>query len=226
MNYNQQIKNLLAEARAGIRYANMERWEKILTIIAMIPIYAVTCVLIATYYISLFFYNALICPTEYLEGWLGENNAKVRHATEAVLYLICIPFIFANRVLMSVMSFSFYFQWFLLQTALYLSTLGGTKWQPSINLATFKKRCYKLRPGEAGTMVYTILTFGLFAFYLLLFLAYTIDGSTSWELYRFLVAIGWMYTAMAVIINPILFSKREIILEKDTEEKEQNQSNT
>ena len=100
MNYQHQIKNLLAEAREGIRYRGMSQGARVLTIIAMLPVYAAACVAIAFYYVNLFFYNALLSPVSYLESWLEERQDKVQHATQAVLYFVCIPFIFFNRVLM------------------------------------------------------------------------------------------------------------------------------
>lgn len=209
MNYQQQIKNLLAESREGIRYRRMSQGTRVLTIIAMLPIYAAACVAIAFYYVNLFFYNALLSPVSYLESWLEERQDKVQHATQAVLYFVCIPFIFFNRVLMSLMSFSFYFQWFLLQVIIYLATLGGIKWQPSINEASFKKRSYEFKPGEVGTMVFTILAFGAFALYVLLLLI--VNVGEVWEIYEFCNVVGWLYSAMVLIVNPILFRKKEIV---------------
>ena len=209
MNYQQQIKNLLAEARSGIRYKNMSTGVKVLTIIAMLPVYAVACALVGSYYVLLFFYNALLSPTSYLEEWLDEKKSGVKHATEAVLYAICIPVIFLNRVLMSIMGYGFYFVWSLLQISVYLSTLGGIKWQPSINIASFdKNRKYNLRPGETGTLIFTILAFGFFALYILLFIIYS--SERSWELYRSTNTVGIIYALIITILNPILFAKREI----------------
>lgn len=216
MNYQQKIKNLLEEARRGIRYENMTPGTKAITIIAMLPIYAMTCILIAGYYVTLFLYNALLSPTSYLENWLEEKQANVQHATQAVLYFICIPFIFFNRVLMSFMSFSFYFQWFGLQIAIFLATLGGTKWQPSINESSFESRNYSLKPAEVGTMVFSILAFGAFALYILLFLIVYVGE--VWDVFSFLNVVGWLYSLIVIVVNPILFRKKEL----DTSELEEN----
>lgn len=213
MNYQQQIKNLLAEAREGLRYNEMSTGTRVLTIIAMLPIYALACISIAFYYVTLFLYNALLSPVSYLESWLEDRQDKVQHATQAVLYFICIPFIFFNRVLMSFMSFSFYFQWFGLQIVIYLATLGGIKWQPSINETSFEDCYYELKPGEAGTMVFTILAFGSFALYLLLFLI--VNVGEVFELSTFCNLIGYLYSIMIFIVNPIVFRKKEIIAECD-----------
>ena len=209
MNYQQQIKNLLAEAKEGIRYTDMSSGTRVLTIIAMLPVYAMNYLLIASYYVLLFFYNALLSPVSYLESWLEERQDKVQHATQAVLYFVCMPYVFFNRVLISIISFFFYFTWFELIIVTYLSTLGGIRWQPSINTASFdKKHSFILKPGEVGTMVYTILAFGLFMLYILLFLLVYIGE--VYDIFSFFNFVGTVYFIMITIINPILFRKKEI----------------
>lgn len=224
MNYLEQIKSLLNEAREGIQYKGMSTGQKVFTIISMIPIYAVTCVLIGMYYVSLFFYNALLSPTVYLESWLEEKKSGVKHATEAVIYAVCIPYIFFSRVIMSLMSYSFYMIWFFLMCATYLATLGGVKWQPSINVATFEKHTYILKPSESGAMLYTVLAFGFQALAILLVLIY--NSERSWELYRSSNTVTWIYFIIITILNPILFRKKEVKEEESTAEAKEPQETT
>ena len=213
MNYEQQIKNLLAEAKEGLRYEDMSREMKVITKIAMLPIYAITCILIASYYVLLFLYNAFLAPTAYLEEWLDKRQENVQHATQAVLYFVCIPFIFFCRVIISFMSLYFYFLWFEIMVFTYLSTLGGIIWQPSINTATFDdEHTFVLKPGETGTRVFSILAFGSCAIYVFTLLLMYVGE--IWDVYDFCNFIGWVYLAIITIVNPILFKKTEVIEEE------------
>ncbi len=220
MNYQQQLKSLLAEAKEGLRYADMSSGTRAFTIIAMLPIYAITCILIASYYVLLFLYNAFLSPTSYLEQWVEEKQDQVQHATQAVLYFVCMPFIFFCRVIISFMSFYFYFLWFEIMVFTYLSTLGGIMWQPSINTATFDgEHTFVLKPGETGTTVFSILSFGACALYVLLLLLMYVGE--IWDLYEFCNLIGWIYFAMILLVNPILFKKTEVSEEEIEAEAEE-----
>ena len=74
---------------------------------------------------------------DYLQNWLNSQKDGLAHGTQAVLYLICMPTIFAQQVLLAFNAFAFFFQWFGLMISAYIMTLGAVRWQPVISEATF-----------------------------------------------------------------------------------------
>ena len=217
MEYQSLIKNLLNEAKEGIRYNQLEKPMRILTIIAMLPVLALNCILIAMYYVLLFFYNALLCPVNYLEKWQEQKKDTVKHATQAVIYLVSTPFIFFCRAILSFVSFYFYFLWFEIMAVTYLSTLGGIKWQPFINTATFdKKYNWELKPNANGTKIYGVVSFIMFVLWLLFALIVEVAG--IYELSSVGTFITVVYFVTIIVVNPILFKKTEKVEEVKSEE--------
>ena len=208
MNYQNLVKKLIAEARGAIQYKKLEQPWLVLTIVAMLPIMAVCCLLIGFYYALLFLYNAMLSPVSYLESWLDERKEGIMHATQAVLYFVALPFIFFCRVILSIISFFFYFLWFELMVFTYLATLGGVRWQPFINTATFDKEySWKLAPGETGRRVYTIASFSLLVLWISLWLTANITGSL--DMLGVANVVRLLYLAVVIIVNPIIFKKQE-----------------
>ena len=89
------------------------------------------------YWFTWFFFKALAAPVDYLQNWLKEQKEGIAHATQAVLYLICMPTVFSQQVLLAFNSFAFFFQWFGLMLSAYIMTLGEVRWQPVISEAKF-----------------------------------------------------------------------------------------
>ncbi len=73
----------------------------------------------------------------HLQRWLDSKKDGVEHATQVVIYFVCLPTIFSQQILLAFASFAFYFQWFGLVLGAYIMTLGAVRWQPVITEATF-----------------------------------------------------------------------------------------
>ena len=89
------------------------------------------------YWFTWFFFKCLATPVDYLQSWLNSQKENIAPATQAILYLVCMPTIFAQQVLLAFNAFSFFFQWFGLMISAYIMTLGGVRWQPVISEAKF-----------------------------------------------------------------------------------------
>lgn len=89
------------------------------------------------FWFTWFFFKAIAAPVDYLQKWLKTQKDEVQHATQAVLYVVCMPTIFAQQVMLAFNSFAFFFQWFGLMIQAYIMTLGAVRWQPVITEATF-----------------------------------------------------------------------------------------
>ena len=89
------------------------------------------------YWLTWFFFKCLATPVDYLQAWLKKQQDGIHPAAQAVLYLCCIPTIFAQQILLAFNAFSFFFQWFGMMISAYIMTLGTVRWQPVISEATF-----------------------------------------------------------------------------------------
>lgn len=196
MDYQKSIQSLLKEAKKGNSYAQLDKPYRIFLKIALFPFYIVEFALIMAYYIELFFYNAMLSPVTYLEAWQDNKKEGIQHATQAVLFFISTPFIFFLRVLLSLMSFSFFFLWFELMCFTYLVTLGGIKWQPCINVIPEREGGETKLKATAGEKFATValVFFGLFVI-LLPF----VDAAYE----AFMIAM-FAYLALILIVNPIV----------------------
>ena len=196
MDYQKSIKSLLKEARAGVSYQQLSKPYRAFLKIALFPIYIVEVALIMAYYIQLFFYNAMMSPVNYLEAWQEKKKEGIQHATQAVLYFVSTPAIFFFRVIISLMSFSFFFQWFLLMCFTYLATLGGVEWQPYINVAPEKEGVKTVLKSSAGEKFATVA--------LVFFALFIILIPFNYDAYEALMVAMAAYGVVVFIANPIV----------------------
>ena len=89
------------------------------------------------FWLTWFFFKCMATPVDYLQAWLKSQKDGIEHATQAVLYLVCMPTIFAQQVVLAFTAFAFFFQWFGMMLSAYIMTLGAVRWQPVISEATF-----------------------------------------------------------------------------------------
>ena len=147
-----------------------------------------------------------------------------------MVYLICFPLIFFAHVCYSLFSLGFYFVWFVLMVNIYLVTLGGVKWQPYIMEAKFdEERTWNVKPSNKAANAFVIILFIVlvaslcctgtsFIFEALLV---KVAGSTyEFVLFMlsFFASVGlifyYAYLALVLIVNPLLFRKKEIKTDK------------
>ena len=212
MNYTQLIKDLIHEATTNTRYHKMmSPAMRILTLIALTPVLIVEVALIIAYYFLLFVYHALVAPITYLETWLEGKKDTVKHATQAVMYFVCLPAIFALRFLAAMISFAFYFVWFALTVVTYIITLGSSRFQPFIDIAKFDKTyTWSYKPNEKATSAFSIVAFVLFDLLAVLLLVIFLSETPDPDLNKVMLVVGVIYAVTILIVNPIMFRKKEI----------------
>lgn len=215
MDYQHYIKSLVKEAKEGIQYKKMPLGLRILTIIAMAPFVAAVIACIIFWNVILFMFYAISSPVDYLEGWQTGKKDTVHVPTQAVFYLVTTPIILIGKVFLSLAGFFFYFTWFFMMVFTYLLTLGGVRWQPYLNTATYDDTEYKwsLRPGKIPAMVYSIVSVSLLFFVLLFFLIALIEPDVTIVYVVFLV----LYLIPTAIVNPIMFKKKNIAAKETPE---------
>lgn len=227
MDYQKLIGSLLAEAKKGIRYKQFNILMRVFAIICMIPFYVFAFFGVVTYYVALFFYNALLSPCSYLEAWEKDRAKDMHPAPKAVVLFCTTPFVFFLRILIALFSFFFYFQWFSLQITFYISTFGGIKFQPWINTATFDEEItWKLRPEQKAAQAFLIPTiiceFAPTFFWILIaiFEAIARDGNAvkfclgmidACAILAYLSLVS--YFVLTCIVIPCVFKKERVAVE-------------
>jgi len=207
MNYSALLKGLIAEMKQGDQYKRMSKPAKIFAIVATSPL-ILSFVLMAFFYrVLLFCYHAFSAPVDYLMGFLKEQKDDVQHATQAVLYFVCMPFIFFLKAWISIISLIFFFRWFSLMLIGYLLTFGGIRWQPFINTAAFEESSdeYICKPSLRLAEVFMYVFSGFLLLGVILFVIACIANVGVLNLVA--VILLAIYAILILIVNPILFKR-------------------
>ena len=213
MNYSFLFKGFKKELAEMLQYNQLEKSYKILAFIATAPFWLLLFFAICAKYVYLFLFNCFASSCDYLECWVKETRKDVKHATEAVIYFISMPFIFFLRCILSVFSVFFYFLWFISMCLGYIASLGGLRWQPFITTASFKNEKCKVTTSVSVANIVVLIGFVLFALYLLLVLLSSVTDNR--ELSEFANIMDIIYTFYMIIAVPVAFKKRVVSAEGD-----------
>ena len=139
MDYLKLLNNLKKEWKESgkAKYESLHIVLRVIFTIIFIPLRVSFFFGRIFFWFTWFFFKAISAPVDYLQNWLKSEREGIQHATQAVLYLICVPFIFMQQVTLAFNAFSFFFQWFGLMIEAYVLTLGAVRWQPVISEAKF-----------------------------------------------------------------------------------------
>ena len=126
--------------------------------VCLLPLIIYDLYLIACYFVAAFVLKGLSTPVEVLHSFVKKERNAVRHATEAVLYAVTMPFIFLYNIVLAMFSFYFYILWFLIMVVTYVVTMGGIKWQPFITEAEFDGNYnYEVKPSTSRAKKLTFI---------------------------------------------------------------------
>ena len=141
MDYLKLLKSLKKEfvETNSAKYQEMNIVAKIFFTLLFIPLRISFFFGKITYWLTWFFFKAIAAPVDYLQSWLEKQKENLGDISKAVLFLICLPVIFGQQVILAFNSFSFFFQWFALMLDAYIMTLGAMRWQPVISEAKFEE---------------------------------------------------------------------------------------
>ena len=139
MDYLKLLRGLKKEfIEAGrAKYESMNNVLKLVLTIVFIPLRIGFFFSSLAYWFTWFFFKCFATPVDYLQNWFDSQKNGIQHASQAVLYFVCIPYIFSQQMLLAMNAFAFFFQWFGLMLSAYIMTLGAVRWQPVISEATF-----------------------------------------------------------------------------------------
>lgn len=215
MNYSKLLHGLIAEMKTGVQYKRIPQPFKAFVIIGMIPMILAFIGQSIAYRVQVFFFKALSAPAEYLHRWLRGQKDEVEHATQAVMYFVCLPYIFFLQTLLALASLGFFFSWFGLQVTAYLLTLGGIRFQAYVsdaNYDTVEYGEYVCHPNDQIAIIFSCVLVGSIALNVLL--GIVIDISDSYRVWSAVSGmrslLNLIYWVAVVIVNPILFRVQKV----------------
>lgn len=215
MNYSKLLHGLIAEMKIGVQYKRIPQPFKAFVIIGMIPMILAFIGQSIAYRVQVFFFKALSAPAEYLHRWLRGQKDEVEHATQAVMYFVCLPYIFFLQTLLALASLGFFFSWFGLQVTGYLLTLGGIRFQAYVSDATYdevEEGEYICTPNDQAAVIFACVVFGSTALNFLL--GIVLGMNDSYSVWRFVNSmsslLSLIYWVSVLIVNPILFRVHKV----------------
>ena len=109
MNYSKLLSQLTKEMKTKVaRWDKMKKGLKIFLIIVFVPFIASFIINKICFWLTMFVYQLLGAPADHLHKWLRAEKDEVKHATQAVLYAICLPVVFGLQVVLSLASLEGY----------------------------------------------------------------------------------------------------------------------
>lgn len=142
MDYGLLMNNLIEEAKQSIQLTRMKKFPRFITRLLLLPFSLFALFAVLGYYITLFFYKAVLAPVNHLEKIVKRESDETGAGAQVVVYLFAFPLLFICNVAMSFVTISFYFQWFFCVLWLYFATLHGIRWQPILTDASFDEEYY------------------------------------------------------------------------------------
>ena len=150
MDFGLLMNSLVAEAKQSIQIKRMKKFPRFITRLLLLPFSVAALFTVLGYYITLFFYKAVLSPVEHIEKIIHKERDESGWGPQIIVYVFGFPFVFICNVILSVVTISFYFQWFFAVLWLWFATLHGIKWQPILTDASFDEEIYwELKTSDA-----------------------------------------------------------------------------
>lgn len=98
--------------------------------IVLLPFIALYSAMLIAYLVIATIYKVLHSIFDYLYIFVHREGKIVKHATQAIIYLIGFPLLFALKVLYGVIAFPLFIFHFIVSPVGYIATFGGIKYSP------------------------------------------------------------------------------------------------
>jgi hypothetical protein len=214
MNYSLLLKQKRAELFSAFQYKELNGPLRVLAVIATLGFWIGAAGTLVVSYIFLFGYQCVASSSNYLECWVKDNRRGINPITEAVLYLVTMPFIFLLRCILSLFSIVFFFFWFMLNCYGYIASLGSIEWQPFISDVDLESRTYfKSAGSQTGRSVVVIIGFSMLclAFFFGFISGLLTGGEGNYEISQAVYNMGIFFNVIQVLFMiiavPVAFRK-------------------
>lgn len=178
------------------------------------PVLLLSLLFSLVYYCNAIFLKICTIPLEYLTNLLHDEGKDVKHATQAVIYLIGFPLVFLMNVVRSFLTISLVIQYAIISFLNYLWTLKGFEFHPYLP----EGGCVELpdTPVQTSEKLKVLI---ISAAVLALALVFGLTGGLSFLVDEWTVGYICLYTASAfiplsyILYLAILDKKRLVIQE-------------
>lgn len=124
--YKDLVKEtLLFKSLKGLTVA-----KRVLCIIVLSPFIALYTAMLLVYGAIVTLYRMFNGHLNFIHDFIKKERGEIRHATEAVVYLIAFPWIFFCKVLLAIITFILMFVHFSTSLVGYIATFGGIRFCP------------------------------------------------------------------------------------------------
>jgi len=135
LDYLKCTTTLLKEAFSFKKYCAMNTFWAVIIALLMLP-FIISSLFLGAYLIFLtFMFKAFKMPIDFLHDLVNKEGKEVKHATQAVLYLISWPWVFLLYAMLSLSLVSIILCYAVLSLLTYLWSLGGFRFHAFIGEA-------------------------------------------------------------------------------------------
>lgn len=127
IDYLKRLTILLKEAFKFKKYKAMSPFLAVLCGILMLPFVAISFALVAAFAVLAFFFTIIVAPVKFLHLIVNAEGKEIKHATQAIVYLISWPLVFMLYALMSFLLFLLLPTYAMLSFFTYVWSFGGFK---------------------------------------------------------------------------------------------------
>lgn len=127
INFISKMSALLNEAFKFKKYKAMHPAYAVFVGIFMLPVVIISFAVTAVLAILTFAFEVFSTPVKYIHGIVNNEGKEVKHATQAIVYLISWPLIFVSYALMGLALLVIFPIYALFSFLAYVWTLGGFK---------------------------------------------------------------------------------------------------
>lgn len=115
------------------KFKNYRRMHPVLAVIIgilMLPFTLAGLLMLGLLYVYYYFFKLLVLPADYLMGIIRNEGKEVKHATQAVIYLIGFPFAFVYYALIAFEIIGIHILYIVTFVYLYFASLCGFRFKP------------------------------------------------------------------------------------------------
>ena len=207
MDYSLSIKQLIKELARQKSYSRLYPIFRVIMFILMLPFIVVATAATILYYVLLFIRYGFQIAVDELEAWLNKRKEGVHCAPESVLYFVTIPTIFFFRVLLTFFSGILYFTWFWIMLCTYISSLGGIRWQPSLNLVKYDADyTWGFNHTKKTFNIFALVNVGLILLVVVQTILYNAVGVDAFSTTAAKIVV-FLTVLMIYVVYPMLFAK-------------------
>ena len=195
-----KFQDLVKESLLCKSYKGMSVITRILCIIAIAPVIAVYVGMLLVYWLLAVIYRFSCNIADYIHAFVAKERGEVRHATEAVVYVVAFPWIFAMKLISGVFAFLIMIAHFFTSMVGYVATFGGIKFSPFVldDVDRFDNRD-AVKHKTAGLIIFMVISL------VLLFMA------SSFALIAYAIVGDWVKNVVHTVENLDKAAFKEIV---------------